>query len=51
MKINSKYELAKKFALELNVINWQTLKNKANKKIDEVLIFSNSKNEIEKNNK
>mgnify|MGYP001852761113 CR=1 FL=1 len=45
-KINNKYELAKLFALKLNVLCWNTQKNDINKKIDEFMIFNNSEKEI-----
>lgn len=46
-KINSKYELAKIFCNELNVFNWDTQKNNINKKIDEILITNNKKEEVQ----
>ena len=47
-KINSKYELSKIFCNELNVFNWDTQKNKINKKIDEIIITNNKKEEVKK---
>lgn len=47
-KINSKYELAKIFCNELNVFQWDTQKNKINRKIDEIIITNNKKEEIQK---
>lgn len=47
-KINSKYELGKIFCNKLNVFNWDTQKNKINKKIYQILLTDNTKEEIKK---
>lgn len=45
-KIKNKYELAKIFCNKLNVFNWDTQKNKINRKIDEIIMTSNSEKEV-----